>query len=618
MMSQKSNGLHFYADLGMRLQKEGKLGDAVEAFQKALALKPTLSPTTTNFASFHEALEVLAEVQNSLGSIYDTQGKLNETIMAYLHAIKWNPKKSFYWVNFARSLKSVHLTYADDNIKKTILKCFSREDVNPQNLANASLSLLKLDGDFQRFLYSLANVNDDEVLHNLHSYEIPQYLNNALLLELLAKTIISDPMIEKVMTRIRKALLQLIDDKYFFDKIEKILSFIYALASQCYLNEYVYFETPEEAKKILHVINHKDVKNKSVAALIGCYRPLSQLPYSQILLSEAKASRDPLFIKLVTQQIKEPEIERRLSGEIPTLAPIHNAISREVQSQYEENPYPRWIGLDRKEPETIPVILKRSFPQLSLDFVTLEPGVLQVLIAGCGTGQHALDSACNYQNAAILAIDLSLSSLSYAARKARELQLTNAAFLQADILDLKELHRQFDFIECVGVLHHMASPFEGWRILCELLKPKGWMLVGLYSEIAREDIVAARELISLNHYSSSLNDIRKCRQHILSLPDDHLVKRVSQSLDFYTTSACRDLLFHVHEHRLSIPQIAKMIQELGLEFVGFHIQRQDIKDRYHARFPDDPLATSLENWNIFERDHPETFLGMYQMWLRKQ
>ena len=45
--------------------------------------------------------------------------------------------------------------------------------------------------------------------------------------------------------------------------------------------------------------------------------------------------------------------------------------------------------------------------------------------------------------------------------------------MQADILNLKKLNRQFDIIESSGVLHHMENPTVGWEILTECLKPGG-------------------------------------------------------------------------------------------------------------------------------------------------
>ena len=73
----------------------------------------------------------------------------------------------------------------------------------------------------------------------------------------------------------------------------------------------------------------------------------------------------------------------------------------------------------------------------------------------------------------MLAVDLSLSSLGYAQRKAREMGLSGIEFAQADLLELGATGRSFDVVECSGVLHHMADPFAGWRMLLSLLRPGG-------------------------------------------------------------------------------------------------------------------------------------------------
>ena len=70
-------------------------------------------------------------------------------------------------------------------------------------------------------------------------------------------------------------------------------------------------------------------------------------------------------------------------------------------------------------------------------------------------------------------------------RKAHELGLANIEHAQADILKLDSLDRRFDVIETAGVLHHLADPAAGWRLLLSLLRPNGLMFVGLYSALAR-------------------------------------------------------------------------------------------------------------------------------------
>ena len=94
----------------------------------------------------------------------------------------------------------------------------------------------------------------------------------------------------------------------------------------------------------------------------------------------------------------------------------------------------------------------------------LEP---EVLIAGC-IGQHSIVTAKGFLNSRVLAIDLSLSSSSYAKLKTK-LGINNITYLHADILDLENMDRKFDIIESVGVLHHMAEPLKGWQILRRML-----------------------------------------------------------------------------------------------------------------------------------------------------
>ena len=48
-------------------------------------------------------------------------------------------------------------------------------------------------------------------------------------------------------------------------------------------------------------------------------------------------------------------------------------------------------------------------------------------------------------------------------------------------------------------------------------------------------------------------------------------QNVAASGDFFSTSGCRDLLFHVQEHRFTIPQIAAFLAENDLAFVGFDL-----------------------------------------------
>jgi SAM-dependent methyltransferase len=241
---------------------------------------------------------------------------------------------------------------------------------------------------------------------------------------------------------------------------------------------------------------------------------------------------------------------------------------------------------------------------------------LDILIAGCGTGRHTVETMQRFAGARVLSIDLSRTSLGYALRKTRELGLQNIEYAQADILKLGSIGRTFDVIESNGVLHHLADPFAGWRVLVALLRPGGLMNIGLYSRTARGDVSATRAFIAEQGYGRSAADIRRCRQQLMASADGTPLKNVTGSRDFFTTSACRDLLFHVQEHQLTIPEIAAFLAANDLTFLGFELD-VGILHRFALQFPDAHAVTSLDCWHAFEQDNPKAFAGMYQFWAQK-
>ena len=91
---------------------------------------------------------------------------------------------------------------------------------------------------------------------------------------------------------------------------------------------------------------------------------------------------------------------------------------------------------------------------------------MEVLVAGCGTGKHIFDVAERNPKARILAIDISMASLAYAKRKAREAHLANVEFAQADILELGTIRREFYHIEALAATEETPAsvprPVRSW------------------------------------------------------------------------------------------------------------------------------------------------------------
>ena len=452
------------------------------------------------------------------------------------------------------------------------------------------------------------SILDDEFIQKL--------LKEELIHLILQKALIADIFLEKLFTKIRFEILLTLD---FSNKdiLKKYFHFIASLAEQCWLNEYIYIQSEKEIKlinKFEQKIENDNEINEIEIAILACYMPLNK---SKIITKKLLdyESTNILFNDLINIQIKEPLKEKKLVKSITTLEMIDDIISMKVRGQYEEHPYPRWRytkkPLSRNFFKKINSIIAPN--KINYNNKFNNPNIL---VAGCGTGTHPISSTSS-KNSNILAVDLSLTSLVYAKRKTEELDIKNIKYIQADILQLKKLNKKFDIIESAGTIHHMMDPLKGLKALLDILEPHGFMMLGLYSETARKHIVKAREFIKEKNYKNTIQDIKICRQDIIKQEEDPLMKKITQTRDFYSTSGTRDLLFHVQEHRFTIPQISKMLKDFNLEFLGFESTNPAIKIEYSKLFPNDKDNTSLDNWHQFELNNPDTFIGMYQFWVRK-
>ena len=229
------------------------------------------------------------------------------------------------------------------------------------------------------------------------------------------------------------------------------------------------------------------------------------------------------------------------------------------------------------------------------------------------TGQQSLETGCCFSNCEVLSVDLSTRSLAYAKRKADEIGAKNLHFLRADILDLERLGRQFDIIQCSGVLHHMDDPIEGWRVLVRLLRTGGLLNIGLYMTWSASRNTSSRRSGG-SGVGASESEIRNVR-HLITQSQQTEHKRLLESPDFFDLSSVRDLLFHVQEHRFTIPQIQKYLTDLKLEFCGFESKEITSKfTRFHGENSD---IRDLSLWALYEENDPLVFSGMYQFWCQK-
>lgn len=475
-------------------------------------------------------------------------------------------------------------------------------------MARPILSLLRLDNLIEEALLNTTTFREikevDRVIKALA--QVP------LLQQLMRICPLPDLQLEPLFVSMRRMLLA---GHGQTDSSPELIHFLSTLSLHCFTNEYLYFETEEEAEliSVLEAAIDERIAQASQPTItetliLASYRPLHQYDWIE------KLQVLDQFPEVKVRLVKEPLADRAIAQNIPALSSANDEASCKVREQYEENPYPRWVKL-AVAPRGRSVAEACNKVKLQLHTENIKSVLFpSILIAGCGTGQHSIATASSFANCKVTAVDLSCASLAYAQRKTNELGITNIEYLQADILHLGELDQEFDIIESSGVLHHMDDPMAGWRVLVGLLKIGGLMKIGLYSELARHPVVKTREDIAVKGIGTSEAEIRQFRQFLVESHEKHH-QQLTGFGDFFSLSEVRDLVFHVQEHRFTVLQIRSCLEELGLKFCGF--ESLDVVSEFKDFLGENADTCDLSLWQQFEEKNPRTFLDMYQFWCQK-
>ena len=629
-----------HSNLGNTLKELCRLEDAEVSYSKAIAIKPELADAHYNLgvtlqelgrledseASFSKAIAInpnLAEAHSNLGYTLKELDRLEDALVSVTKSIKIKPTPEAKSL-FIDLTKKIGIKTWDQSLVQLAITALLEPWGRPSDLMSFACRLLRVDKELVNILNQFKE-NDSRTCCDesfLGSISKKEFVSSSLLGAMLCSSPIPDRDIEIFLTSLRQQLLKVAASVIFKeDETEKVAALYCSLAQQCFINEYVYFQTPEEIKHSHQLLNQLTMalEDKQIIPAVwvisvACYFPLYSVRGAEKLLHQ-KWSDDVKSV--LKQQIEEPLKELNLRASIGVITSFENQVSLAVQSQYEENPYPRWVRLPKDSSKKfLNAHMQSKFP-LSQFRRLVDDRNLEILIAGCGTGQHSIGTSQSIKGARILAVDLSMASLAYAKRKTSELDIEFIEYAQADLLKLSYIGRTFDVIESSGVLHHLENPFEGWEVLLSLLQPLGLMRLGLYSELARRDVVRVRKLISKEGIGSTSQEIRGYRKNLLGLKDFEEYGFATSSSDFFSTSACRDLLFHVQEHRMNLKILADFIKDHDLNFLGFQIDSSVIQ-AYKKRYPNDPAATNLDQWSIYEEENPDTFIGMYQFVTQKK
>ena len=169
-----------------------------------------------------------------------------------------------------------------------------------QHLVPQAAAVLKAQPETKPFLES----TDHDLSQALDAFE------RELVHTVLRRALLSDVELELIFTSLRKAYLHSTED------LTEHNALMASMAAQCFNNDYVWTETPEEKQTTERLATRAALSESDILKL-AMYAPLTRLNMEQ--LGSHLESSDPEFRYVISKQLREPLLEQELQGSIPSL-----------------------------------------------------------------------------------------------------------------------------------------------------------------------------------------------------------------------------------------------------------------------------------------------------------
>lgn len=237
----------------------------------------------------------------------------------------------------------------------------------------------------------------------------------------------------------------------------------------------------------------------------------------------------------------------------------------EVRNQYEALPYPPCNPEDDRKRlvltwlEDLPMINHYCFAGKQ----SFQNG-FKALVAGGGTGDATIFLAeqLRHTDGQVVHLDMSEASIALAKERAQIRGLTNIRWVHDSLLNLPALAAElgkFDYINCSGVLHHLADPDLGFKALLSVLKADGAIGLMVYATSGRTGVYQMQELMRLvnGDEADAQRKIANTRGMLASLPATNWFMR-SEDLhhDHKAGDAgIYDLLLHSQDRSYSVGEL---------------------------------------------------------------
>jgi SAM-dependent methyltransferase len=200
---------------------------------------------------------------------------------------------------------------------------------------------------------------------------------------------------------------------------------------------------------------------------------------------------------------------------------------------------------------------------------------IRILDAGCGTGSGTDYLVHLNPDAQVVAMDLSAGTLQVAKERCQRSGATGVEFHNLSIYDVGKLEGKFDFINCVGVLHHLPDPIKGIQDLAVKLEAGGLLHIFVYAELGRWEISLMQRAIALlqgEKRGDYQDGVKVGRDIFANLPAHNRLAQYEQakwSLENRRDECFADMYVHPQEIDYNVETLFQLIDASGLEFLGF-------------------------------------------------
>lgn len=233
-------------------------------------------------------------------------------------------------------------------------------------------------------------------------------------------------------------------------------------------------------------------------------------------------------------------------------------ITQVVQEFYEEHPFP-----DYEDSDDLGRFIDKARRGVFADLLDRQiPPAARVLECGCGTGQ--LSNFLGIARRAVFGTDICLNSLKLAQRFRESNGIRHAYFLQMNLFRPVFEPASFDFVISNGVIHSTWNPYLGFQTLAGMVKPGGYLIVGLYHRFGRLLTDLRRWIFRITENRFTFLDPR--------LRNGQLGQRRWKAW-------FADQYQHPHELKYTIAEVANWLEPNGLELV-----KSIPKTRFSAEF----------------------------------